>query len=359
MPRAEVRKKYTSYGSFGKRSFPLGVDACVVSILAPALNASKSYSSWKNHKTAVSHVDKAQRRFGVKLAIPFTENMVYAYVAYLRERGLQVETIRQYMAAIRVEHLAQGHFPEALKPDLLERICEGMKKLQGQEKKKKERGPITLDRLLKLRDFLRGHYSAKSNRAAMWAAAAFMFWGSLRPGEALAEGQERYNPASTLQMRDVRLKTVKVDGVELECLVVKLKCPKEARGDETEVEMMPNGSRSCPVKAWKHFLKTRTHKLRPSEPVFQWADGRLIVASDVQSVLEECFQDELGPREFLSCHSFRSGIATELARSGADDETIMRQGRWKSSAFLCYVKLGRKERWQKQLAIAKRIAEQN
>ena len=52
-------------------------------------------------------------------------------------------------------------------------------------------------------------------------------------------------------------------------------------------------------------------------------------------------------------HSFRAGLATMMAKSGYSDEEVMRTGRWSSTAFLSYCKLGRVRR----MAIAQEMAE--
>ena len=55
-------------------------------------------------------------------------------------------------------------------------------------------------------------------------------------------------------------------------------------------------------------------------------------------------------------HSFRAGIPTLMARAGYSDSEIQRQGRWRSSAFLVYCKLGRASRWKDQLTLTQRIS---
>ena len=53
----------------------------------------------------------------------------------------------------------------------------------------------------------------------------------------------------------------------------------------------------------------------------------------------------------VSGHSFRAGMATMMGLSGFTDEEIQARGRWSSSAFLRYIKLGRvtKARWADRL----------
>lgn len=54
----------------------------------------------------------------------------------------------------------------------------------------------------------------------------------------------------------------------------------------------------------------------------------------------------------VSSHSFRSGLATLMGVAGFEDSEIQACGRWSSSAFLRYIKLGRltRARWADKLA---------
>jgi hypothetical protein len=46
----------------------------------------------------------------------------------------------------------------------------------------------------------------------------------------------------------------------------------------------------------------------------------------------------------FTTHSFRIGLASELARLGCTDEEIKEAGRWSSRAFESYIKLKRTKR---------------
>ena len=43
----------------------------------------------------------------------------------------------------------------------------------------------------------------------------------------------------------------------------------------------------------------------------------------------------------VTSHSFRNGVATSMSQTGYSDEEIITMGRWKSDAFLRYVKAPR------------------
>ena len=61
-------------------------------------------------------------------------------------------------------------------------------------------------------------------------------------------------------------------------------------------------------------------------------------------------------RGHVSSHSFRSGIATSMSKAGYNDEEIMAMGRWRSDAFLRYVKAPREKRALVAQELASRMA---
>ena len=269
---------------------------------------------------------------------------------------MKAESIRNYLSAIRSEHLVRGYCPEGLMPDLLNQFLDGMKKLGNQEGKSRERGAVTMERLLIIRQWIKLNIVGKGLRAVLWMACAWLFWGALRPNEALSLAHDKFAVDRTLQGRDVREGSVRdEEGKVWNCLFLKIKKPKEAKGADTEIELIENGSKSCPWKAWIFFKKTKEARVKSFEPILRKPDGSLVTVKDIQEVLDGSLGHLIGKKEFLSTHSFRAGLATELAQQGMEDEDIMRQGRWKSSAFQSYVKLGRRNRTSKQIAIARKV----
>ena len=86
-------------------------------------------------------------------------------------------------------------------------------------------------------------------------------------------------------------------------------------------------------------------------------DGTLVSGREFNKLLTPLTANIVKPngKRILS-HSFRSGIPTLMARAGYQDHEIQKLGRWRSTAFLAYCKLGRASRWKDQLTLAKRIS---
>ena len=89
----------------------------------------------------------------------------------------------------------------------------------------------------------------------------------------------------------------------------------------------------CPVAAMLHYLAAR-----PSahEPLFTFEDGltRAALVTHLQTALSHAGIEHSN----YTGHSFRIGAATAAAQAGYSDSFIQSLGRWKSSAFVAYIR---------------------
>ena len=192
----------------------------------------------------------------------------------------------------------------------------------------------------------------------LWVVCTFAFHGSFRIHELLSKDVNSFDETSTLLGKDVKLIKTKLDGTEEELLMVHLKSPKEeklSRG--VRVELFSTGTFSCPVKAWKRWTALVKGSHDPLKPIFRFSSGKCLSGSifntELKALLGKYFNYDEG--KYLS-HSFRAGMASMMALAGYTDETIMRQGRWNSNAFLVYCKTGRANRLRDQRELARNLA---
>ena len=91
----------------------------------------------------------------------------------------------------------------------------------------------------------------------------------------------------------------------------------------------------CPVAALLTYLNVRGS--HPG-PVFVWKSGtplsKIKFVEEVRLALEAA---HLPAKDFAG-HSFRIGAATTAASAGLSDSAIQTLGRWKSSAYLLYIR---------------------
>ena len=71
-----------------------------------------------------------------------------------------------------------------------------------------------------------------------------MFYGSLRLHEILSKKKSEYDPSTTLLRRNLKLKTIYVEGSPVEVLLMDLKSPKESKGNSVRVELFANVTKS-------------------------------------------------------------------------------------------------------------------
>ena len=92
----------------------------------------------------------------------------------------------------------------------------------------------------------------------------------------------------------------------------------------------------CPVAAVMAYLAVR----RDGEgPLFKFADGQCLTKERFTRRIREALA-ALGLRSAdFAGHSFQIGTPTTAAQVGLEDSTIRTLGRWKSGAYLSYVRL--------------------
>ena len=97
---------------------------------------------------------------------------------------------------------------------------------------------------------------------------------------------------------------------------------------------------NCPVQALVNYIAVRS----PSPgPLFCFESGsplsRASMVSEVQQALTNTGLEAAG----FTGHSFRIGAANTAAKRGFEDSLIQTLGRWKSSAYLEYIRIPRQD----------------
>ena len=96
------------------------------------------------------------------------------------------------------------------------------------------------------------------------------------------------------------------------------------------------GNAACPVKAVHNYLSTSGHT---KGSLFQIRCGSPVTHSYVTSSLKSMMMlIGLDPK-FDEGHSFRIGTATSAAARGIPLSVIQNMGRWKSDAFMRYIRM--------------------
>ena len=116
----------------------------------------------------------------------------------------------------------------------------------------------------------------------------------------------------------------------------------DRRNDGVIINFGLNDTPVCPYKALKHYLNLRDGLLPPFNP----ASSPLFVELTGLPVRKAWFAQRLADLAVLvgiegkvTPHSLRIGAATAAWRAGFSDSQIQAMGRWKSQAFLKYLRI--------------------
>ena len=103
-----------------------------------------------------------------------------------------------------------------------------------------------------------------------------------------------------------------------------------------QVHVGCSGSPICAVCILHHFLTI--HPIPPSHPLFQFSSGHLLTYPLYNAIIKRLISlAGLDPASYSS-HSIRAGAATQAAAAGLEPDAIKRLGRWRSQAYMVYLR---------------------
>lgn len=350
--RSPVRMEMPKYGEIGgfeaRMVRRLSLPGELESLAVKLCNASLARNTWRAYSGAERAAMKCETETGVSMSPPWGESQAVTFATYCIKRNLAASTIRQYLSGIKSCHARMGFKLEAYDSFILRAVMKGRSNTEGPRKQKI---PMSPGLMMVLREKIKLSRMAPADKTMVWAVAVCLYAGSLRGGEMLGNVEGLYDPENIMMTEDVAIKKVRCgDGTWRKMVSAKIKNPKELKGLTTiEVEMFQNSSFMCPVQAVERAMKYA----RAGRPFATLSSGAVMTKGWLNRLLKRVFEGTVDyEMNTISSHSFRSGLATAMARHGYSDEEIQRQGRWASTAFLSYLKLGRSTRLQQQQRLA-------
>ena len=263
--------------------------------------------------------------------LPVTEHKQLTFSAYL---SLTVNwgTIRSYLSAIRFVQIRTGlPDPSATPSPKLPYVLNGIRRASPQHTRI-QRLPVT-PALLSSIHSLWSQQPITFDKTMLWAAFCTGFFGCMRAGEFTATSehiptnQQQYLASTDLtvnchhnpQVITLHLRHSKTD--------------QFSRG--AHIYFGRTQSVLCPVSALLAYMA-----IRPPTPgpLFIFQDGTPLTRQKLVYHLRKAVSNLGLTTAGYSGHSFRIGAASTAARVGINDSTIQLMGRWKSSAFLTYIR---------------------
>ena len=261
---------------------------------------------------------------------PVTEPTLIAFVASLYTQRLAAGTVKSYLATVRHAQIAIGlGDPQIGSMPQLEYVLKGLKrKVAGRQQR--VRLPITPGILRKLKRVW-AQMPDRFSAAMLWAASTLCFFGFLRLGEAVVPASG-YDPEVHLSFADARVN----DRSSPEWMEVRIKSSKtEPFSERVTIYIGATRSDLCPVAALLSYMVLRGNH---DGPLFMFANGDHLSRERFVAQLRQALSAAEVDSSLYAGHSFRIGAATTAAMCGIQDSLIKTLGRWKSSAYMVYIR---------------------
>ena len=181
----------------------------------------------------------------------------------------------------------------------------------------------------------------------LWAVACVCFFGFFRLGEITVPSDAAYDATSHTSIGDLAVdshKNPKVIRIHLK----KSKTDQLKKG--ADIFIGKTGNDLCPVSAMLAYVAIRGFR---EGPLFRFVDGRPLTKDRFIHHLRSALTGVGIDSSLYSGHSFRIGAATTAAEKGVEDSTIRALGRWKSDAYLGYIRTPRETLAQVSQTLAK------
>jgi hypothetical protein len=288
---------------------------------------------------------KCSKDTNQNMELPLNSRKVLIFIDYLaRTRGLKGATVSSYLAGVRQMHIVHNMDPPEIRTGLVKLVLRGISNRDGisnREANYKGRLPITTNVMLLLQKLILKLEMDPIDKAMVWAVATIAFAGAFRINELLCKRESSFDPDFELLAENVKLRT----GAEgRKTIQITLKCPKECKNNvPTTVDIYQNDGPLCPVAALENWNRRALDSSKL--PLFRFRNGTPLTGVKLNKILDKTLgvytDKKIGK---FTTHSFRIGLASELARLGCTDEEIKEAGRWSSRAFEHYIKLKRTKR---------------
>ena len=287
----------------------------------------------KTYKVAERRYVAFCESFGL-IPFPASESILCYYVACLGQQGLAHSSIKTYLSGVRQLQIAHGF--QDFNFDSLPRLRQIIKGVQGDQARKgrnpRPRLPITPSILRKIKAVWLSK-GVSADRLMLWAASTTAFFGFCRSGEVTVSSESSYDPQTHLSYSDLAVD--QSSDPSMVSIVLKHSKTDQARKG-MKIVVGKTGDDLCPVRALLTYLNARGS--HPG-PLFQWSSGIPLCKAKFIDEVRLALETAKLPAKQFAGHSFRIGAATTAASAGLPDSAIQTLGRWKSSAYLLYIRM--------------------
>ena len=252
--------------------------------------------------------------------LPLTEPMLLRYVAHLNLAQLAPSTIKNYLSALRAWVLSLGFQEPCIWTPRVQLACRAVGKAHPPPRQPLPIGYELLSKLIRL-------LSPSHDHLLIASALSLQYFACLRASELCS------NPALSIVPTRADISFFH-SGSSL-AMVYNCRTSKTSHHG-FKVHVGCSGKPTCAPCIMHHFLPR--FPVEPASPLFRFSSGSLLSYPVYNSIIKSLVQlAGLDPTHYSS-HSVRAGAATQAAEAGLDPDSIKRLGRWRSDAYMVYLR---------------------
>ena len=272
-------------------------------------------TTWQKFK------DFIENTLDQQATLPASINQIHLYVAHLHSLHYKHSTILTHLSAISHQHKMRK-LPDPTAQYSTAKMLAGVMNLQ--DNKTDQRRPITIAILMGLLVALTGCTRTDYEAALYRSMYTLMYYACLRASEVIQTSTPRHN----LTLAQIHLLP------NHNAFKITFHSYKHSNHQQTVILVTSTTDRACPVAALRHYLTLRGNA---PGPLFQLAN-QPITRQHFLKCLHNCLKYINIPSTNYNVHSFRIGRTTDMAQQNIPHSTIQKIGRWKSTAFLQYIR---------------------
>lgn len=256
-------------------------------------------------------------------------------------RAVCANTIQSYLSAIRSLHIDRIGWYSWAGCLRLPRLLKGIRRAQS-ARPAHLRSAVTPDHLHYWRTFFD---FSNPDHCTLWAAIVVAFFGLLRRSEFTVPASRPFDPERDLCLRDIRFSpdTTPMRWDDFDSMDLRIKFSKTAQfGEPCWIPFNDNEDTLSPSRAINTMLHACPPK-GPLDPLFI-VGGRPLSTEVFASTLRSLVFASphlITPEARITPHSLRIGGASALLRAGAPPVLVQVLGRWRSDAFIDYIRVAR------------------
>ena len=203
---------------------------------------------------------------------------------------------------------------------------------------RRTRLPLTTDKLKAVLAAIEGSGRSKWDKRMLAAALTLGAFLMLRVSEFTSPGIRSHNPRMGACLEGIEF-LPSIDDPKFVVLNVKVSKTDPFR-DGIDLRMAANGTKCCPVNRAAKYVRMRINRGGdPKSPLFLLKGGAFLTRDRLQRGMRSGLTAAGLDAAKYATHSLRIGGACSLAASGWDSASIQTFGRWRSDAFLSYIRV--------------------